>query len=105
MAIVRQRSLRAIAFIDTLLDTVRVTAMIFGIIICALVFSKFLALSGVATPPVGINCFVVQSVSGGRVELEDVFAGLIPYVIAAMVMLLLLCLFPQIALFLPSTMK
>jgi len=57
------------------------------------------------TPPVGINCFVVQAASNGRVELEDVFSGLIPYVLAGLFMLVLLCLFPQMALFLPSTMR
>ena len=30
--------------------------------------------------------------------------GLVPYVIAGFVMLLLLCLFPQLALYLPQTM-
>ena len=56
------------------------------------------------TPPVGVNCFVVQAASDGRVELEDVFTGLIPFVLAGFFMLFLLCLFPQLALFLPQTM-
>lgn len=177
LAIIRQRGLRGIKLGDTLLDTIRTSAMIFAIIICALVFSKFLAISGVAnalgtflttldvnrwvvvliiigiylvlgmmmdapallaitlpithpvmmelgfdpiwfgvfvvllveigavTPPVGINCFVVQAASEGRVKLEDVFRGLLPYVLAGFFMLFLLCMFPQIALFLPQTMK
>lgn len=176
LAIIRQRSLRKIALMKTLLDTIRTSGMIFAIIISALIFSKFLALSGVAntagdfltglhvnrwivvliivgiyllfgmmmdapallaitlpithpvmmqlgfdpiwfgvfvvllveigavTPPVGINCFVVQAASDGRVRLEDVFRGLVPYVLAGFVMLLLLCLFPQLALFLPQSM-
>jgi len=60
---------------------------------------------GAVTPPVGINCFVVQAASDGRVRLEDVFRGLLPYIAAGFVMLLLLCLFPQMALFLPESMN
>ncbi|WP_346914548.1 TRAP transporter large permease [uncultured Roseibium sp.] len=177
LAVIRQRGLKGVRLTKTLMDTIRTSAMIFAIIICALVFSKFLALSGVAnalggflttldvnrwvvvaiivgiylvlgmmmdapallaitlpithpvmmklgfdpiwfgvfvvllveigavTPPVGINCFVVQAASDGRVRLEDVFKGLVPFVLAGFVMLVLLCVFPQIALFLPQTMK
>jgi len=60
---------------------------------------------GAVTPPVGVNCFVVQGASNGRVELEHVFMGLVPYILAGFAMLLLLCLFPQMALYLPQTMK
>jgi tripartite ATP-independent transporter DctM subunit len=176
LAIVRQRGLKGIRLMETLRETVKTSAMIFAIIICALIFSRFLALSGVAntlgdflttldvnrwvivliiviiyllfgmmmdapallaitlpithpvmmklgfdpiwfgvfvvllveigavSPPVGVNCFVVQGTSEGRVELEDVFSGLIPYVIAGFVMLALLCIFPQMALYLPQSM-
>jgi TRAP-type C4-dicarboxylate transport system permease large subunit len=69
------------------------------------VFVVLLVEISAVSPPVGINCFVVQGASNGRVELEDVFSGLIPYVLAGLFMLLLLCLFPQMALFLPSTMR
>ncbi|WP_421847666.1 TRAP transporter large permease [Marinomonas sp.] len=177
MALFRQRSLKKLQLNTILLDTIRTSAMIFGVIICALIFSKFLALSGVTgamgdylisldvnrwvvvliivgiylllgmmmdapallaitlpithpvmmnlgfdpiwfgvfvvllveigavTPPVGINCFVVQAASNGRIQLEDVFKGLVPYVLAGFLMLVLLCIFPQMALFLPETMK
>ncbi|MDA0997214.1 MAG: TRAP transporter large permease [Proteobacteria bacterium] len=52
------------------------------------------------TPPIGINLYVVQSIrkTGG---LNDVMLGTIPFVIAMFVMLGLLLLFPQIALWLP----
>jgi tripartite ATP-independent transporter DctM subunit len=177
MAIIRQRSIRSIGIPKVVSDTVQTTAMIFGIIVTALVFSKFLALSGLAgaigdflttadvnrwvivllvtilylflgmmmdappllaislpithpvmmelgfdpvwfgiyvvllceigavTPPVGINCFVVQGASEGRVQLEDIFKGLLPYIGAGLLMLLILCLFPQLALYLPNTMR
>jgi C4-dicarboxylate transporter DctM subunit len=68
------------------------------------VFVVLLVELSAVTPPVGINCFVVQATSNGRVDLEDVFAGLIPYVLAGLFMLVLLSLFPEMALFLPRTM-
>jgi len=177
LALIRQRGLKGLELRKTLIETVETSAMIFAILISALVFSKFLALSGVTntvggfltgldvnrwivvalvsliylalgmmmdapallaitlpithpvmmslgfdpiwfgiyvvllveigavTPPVGINCFVVQAASGGRVKLEEVFLGLVPFVLAGFVMLVLLCVFPQIALFLPETMR
>jgi C4-dicarboxylate transporter, DctM subunit len=177
LAVIRHRGLRGIQIRETLMESMRTTAMIFAILMCALVFSKFLALSGITTmigdglsglqvnrwaivvlvaliylalgmlmdapallaitlpithpvmmnlgfdpvwfgifvvllveigavtPPVGINCFVVQSASGGRVKLEEVFRGLLPFVLAGLVMLVLLCVFPQIALYLPERMK
>jgi tripartite ATP-independent transporter DctM subunit len=176
LAWIRQRSWRRIEVGKALLETVRASSMIFGIIICALLFSKFLALSGVTaavgdwmtglevnrwviiliivaiylvfgmmmdapallaislpithpvalalgfdpiwfgifvvvlveigavTPPVGINCFVVQAASNNRVRLEDVFGGLVPFVGAGLMMLILMCLFPQMALYLPGKM-
>lgn len=177
LALIRHRGIKGIEIRETLLETMRTAAMIFAILMCALLFSKFLALSGMTnavggfltgldvnrwvivllvaiiylalgmlmdapallaitlpithpvmmdlgfdpiwfgifvvllveigavTPPVGINCFVVQSASAGRVRLEEVFRGLLPFVLAGFVMLILLCVFPQIALFLPERMK
>jgi C4-dicarboxylate transporter DctM subunit len=177
MAVIRQRGIRGVGIPTVVSDTVQTTAMIFGIIVSALVFSKFLALSGLAgaigdflttadvnrwvivllvtilylflgmmmdappllaislpithpvmlnlgfdpiwfgiyvvllceigavTPPVGINCFVVQGASDGLVRLEDIFKGLLPYIAAGLVMLVILCFFPQLALYLPGTMK
>jgi C4-dicarboxylate transporter, DctM subunit len=176
LAVLRQGSIFKLGLLEILRETVKTSAMIFAIIICALIFSRFLALSGVAntlgdflttlnvnrwaivliivviylvfgmmmdapallaitlpithpvmlklgfdpvwfgvfvvllveigavTPPVGVNCFVVQAASEGRVELEDVFMGLIPYVLAGFFMLFLLCVFPQLALYLPQNM-
>ncbi|MGH7092802.1 MAG: TRAP transporter large permease, partial [Stellaceae bacterium] len=48
MAVIRQRGIRGVELTTTLRETVQTTAMIFGIIVSALVFSKFLALSGLA---------------------------------------------------------
>jgi tripartite ATP-independent transporter DctM subunit len=177
VAIVRQRGVRNIQLKQALLDTVQMTAMIFGIIICALIFSRFLAFSGLSsligtflttlevnrwvvlaivtgiylilgmlmdapamlavtlpviepamrtlgfdpiwfgifvvvlcelgaiTPPVGINCFVISATARDLVTLEQVFAGVLPYVFACLAMLVVLCIFPQLALYLPNGMN
>jgi len=60
---------------------------------------------GVITPPVGMNSFVVQAASGGKVKLEDVFAGITPFLLMELITLALLIAFPVISLWLPNTMK
>jgi tripartite ATP-independent transporter DctM subunit len=58
---------------------------------------------GLITPPVGVNVFVVKGIAGD-VPLKTIFAGVIPFWIAMMICIVLLMIFPQIALFLPETM-
>ncbi len=53
------------------------------------------------TPPVGINLYVVQGLRK-RGRIDDVIIGASPFVITMLVMLLLLAIWPQIALFLPQ---
>jgi tripartite ATP-independent transporter DctM subunit len=55
------------------------------------------------TPPVGMNVFVVKGVVKD-VSLEKVFIGVIPFLIANFILLVLLYLIPQISLFLPRLM-
>ena len=52
------------------------------------------------TPPIGINLFVIQSVAKGK--FQDVVRGTIPFHLVIFLLLLLLTVFPQIALWLPS---
>ncbi|MBW2156095.1 MAG: TRAP transporter large permease [Deltaproteobacteria bacterium] len=59
---------------------------------------------GVITPPVGVNVYVVYGVAKD-VPLEKIFKGVFPMLLALLVCNLILILFPQIALFLPSLMK
>ena len=62
---------------------------------------------GVITPPVGINVYVVygmcQKIAPG-VTLEQVFRGIVPFMLAIIVGIALLFVFPQIILFLPGLM-
>jgi len=62
---------------------------------------------GVITPPVGINVYVVYGVAKtvvGGVPLESIFKGIIPFLIAVIVGLIILIFVPQIILFLPNLM-
>ncbi len=58
---------------------------------------------GLISPPVGINVFVVKGLVPD-VPLTTVFAGILPFWIAMGVCLIIIILFPQIALFLPNSM-
>ena len=58
---------------------------------------------GVITPPVGINVYVVYGIAKD-VPLENIFRGVFPMLVALLLCNLILLLFPQIALFLPSLM-
>jgi len=58
---------------------------------------------GVITPPVGMNVFVLSAVSG--VPPKIIFKGVWPFVVATLVCILLITVFPQIVLFLPNTMR
>jgi tripartite ATP-independent transporter DctM subunit len=57
---------------------------------------------GLVTPPLGLNVFVVSKYTGK--PLEDVFAGVWPHILAHLVAVALLCIFPQIVTWLPSHM-
>ena len=53
------------------------------------------------TPPIGVNLYVVQGVRG-RGSMNDVITGTLPFVATMFVMIALLVLFPELALWLPE---
>ena len=55
---------------------------------------------GQISPPIGINLFVIQGIWNGK--LSDVVMGTIPFHLIMFVLLLLLVIFPEIAMWLPS---
>jgi TRAP-type C4-dicarboxylate transport system permease large subunit len=57
---------------------------------------------GLVTPPVGLDVFVLSGAI--NVPLNTIFRGVAPYLLAMVICIVLLVLFPQIVLFLPSTM-
>jgi tripartite ATP-independent transporter DctM subunit len=58
---------------------------------------------GMVTPPVGLNVFVVARYTGQRAE--EIFAGVMPHVIAHIILIVTLVAWPQIILFLPAHMS
>lgn len=58
---------------------------------------------GVITPPVGINVYVVQSVVPD-IPLGVIFTGVIPLLVALVIATIMLVIWPDIALYLPSLM-
>ncbi|MCO6381765.1 TRAP transporter large permease [Oceanicola sp. 502str15] len=57
---------------------------------------------GMITPPVGLNVFVIKSVLGEGVTLGTIFKGVVYFLIADAIVLLLLIAFPDIVLLLPE---
>ena len=66
----------------------------FGIIV--VVFIEM----GQITPPIGINLFVIQSIARGK--LSDVVMGTVPFHLIMFVLLLMLVVWPDLALWLPG---
>ncbi|MFV0244812.1 MAG: TRAP transporter large permease [Qingshengfaniella sp.] len=58
---------------------------------------------GLISPPVGMNVFVINSIARD-VKLAAIFRGVLPFIAADIVRILLLCLFPALALWLPGSM-
>ncbi len=56
------------------------------------------------TPPVGMNLFVLQGISPDS-KMTDIIRGVIPFGIAMALEIFILCLFPEIATWLPNVVK
>lgn len=57
---------------------------------------------GMVTPPMGMNVFVVAKYTGRPTD--EVFAGVLPHVVAHILLIAVLVIFPSIVLWLPRTM-
>ena len=57
---------------------------------------------GLVTPPVGLDVFILSGAID--VPLFTIFRGVLPFLVAMVIGIIILAIFPQIALFLPSTM-
>jgi C4-dicarboxylate transporter DctM subunit len=71
----------------------------FGIVMCMLVEI------GCITPPMGLNVYVIKGVLGREVELNDIFAGALPFVLLYLLVIFVLYVFPDVVLWLPSLMR
>jgi TRAP-type C4-dicarboxylate transport system permease large subunit len=59
---------------------------------------------GLITPPIGMNVFIMAGVATD-VSMYTIFRGVFPFVLAMLVCVAILLIFPEIALFLPNAMK
>lgn len=95
-------------FMDTLAMIVLtipiVTPIVVGLGYDAIWFGVMMVLvaeTSVLTPPIGMLCYVVHGIRG-RGELQDVFIGVAPFIVALMVMIGLMISVPELALWLPN---
>jgi TRAP-type mannitol/chloroaromatic compound transport system permease large subunit len=56
------------------------------------------------TPPFGYNLFLMRSLAPPEVKLSDIYRSILPFVLMMVFMILLVGLFPQLALWLPHTL-
>jgi C4-dicarboxylate transporter, DctM subunit len=59
----------------------------------------------VLTPPVGLNLYVIQGIGRGVVSISDVVIGCLPFICALTLLIVMLIIFPGIALWLPGVMR
>jgi C4-dicarboxylate transporter, DctM subunit len=59
----------------------------------------------VLTPPVGLNLYVIQGISRGKVSVGDVIVGSLPFIAVLVVLVGLMIVFPQAALWLPQQVR
>ena len=58
---------------------------------------------GLITPPFGMNVFILGGVSD--IPIATIFRGIVPFVFAMLVCIVIITIFPQIALWIPNMMK
>ena len=60
---------------------------------------------GMLTPPIGLNVFVIKGVVGESISLTTIFRGVIWFIVADLIVIALVLLFPEVILYLPSILK
>jgi tripartite ATP-independent transporter DctM subunit len=78
-------------FVIPLVEHMNVDLIWFGVIVV-----KLLEI-GLITPPVGLNVFVIGSVTGKSVKVDDIFSGVLRFLVMDIVVLALLVAFPIIS--------
>lgn len=78
-----------------LIQSINFDPILFGVIIV------LVTEMGVITPPVGVNVYIIKGVTKD-IPLEVIFRGIVPFLIAVIIATIIVIIFPQIALFLPS---
>jgi tripartite ATP-independent transporter DctM subunit len=80
------------------MDTLGFDLIWFGVIVV------FVAEIGLITPPVGMNVFIMGGMAKD-VPLATVFRGVMPFLVADVVLVITLLVFPQLALWLPQMLR
>jgi TRAP-type mannitol/chloroaromatic compound transport system permease large subunit len=57
---------------------------------------------GYMTPPFGFNLFYLKGVTPPEISMGDIYSSVVPYVAVVIFGLVLIAIFPQIALWLPD---
>ncbi len=70
----------------------------FGVIIVLVVAM------GIITPPVGMNIFIIKGIAPD-IPIEVIFRGIMPFLVAIVICIVILMVFPQVALFLPNILS
>jgi C4-dicarboxylate transporter, DctM subunit len=68
------------------------------------IFAVMVTELSLVTPPVGLNLFVIRSVIG-NVSIGAIYKGILPFIAADVVRILIIILFPALVLFLPMTAR
>ncbi len=59
---------------------------------------------GIITPPVGMNIFIIKGIAPD-IPIEVMFRGIMPFLVAIIICIVMLMVFPQIVLFLPNILS
>ena len=69
-----------------------------------IVLTKLLEI-GMITPPIGMNVFVIKSVVGDLVKISNIFRGVVWFIVMDLVLVAVLCAFPNLVLWLPALLN
>ncbi|MGD0236254.1 MAG: TRAP transporter large permease [Syntrophorhabdales bacterium] len=97
------------SFIDDLAFMILATPIFFPVIIklgydpiWAAIMICLTVMIGSVIPPVAVNVFIVKNIT--KVPMGTIYAGVYPFLISLVILVVLLFIFPQLALFLPNAL-
>ena len=91
--------LMTLPFVHPIVMLLGFNSLWFGVMICLLIEIAMV------TPPVGMNLYIVQGVAGRDTNISTIFRGSVPFLLCALLVLLLITVFPEIVLWLPELVK
>jgi tripartite ATP-independent transporter DctM subunit len=59
---------------------------------------------GQITPPVGINVFVISGVAKDQIPMSKIFKGIVPFIFVEILVIVILTIWPDIAMYLPNSL-